>query len=48
MFWTLVTLYVKCEQFLIFEAKEAVEVVEASDVIMSFEVMEATEASKTT
>ena len=41
-------MYVKCEQFLIFEAKEAVEVIEASDVIMSFEVMEATEAFNAT
>ena len=29
--------------FLIFEAKEAVEVIEATDVIMSVEVIEATE-----
>ena len=34
--------------FLIFEAKEAVEVIEASDVIMSVEVIEATEAFRTT
>ena len=31
-----------------FEAKEAVEVIEASDVIMSVEVMEATEVVKPT
>jgi hypothetical protein len=30
------------------EAKEAVEVIEASDVIMSVEVIEATEVSRTT
>ncbi len=41
--------YVRCKQFLIFfEAKEAVEVIEASDVIMSDEVIEATEAVRTT
>ena len=34
--------------FYLLEAKEAVEVIEASDVIMSFEVMEATEAFNTT
>ena len=34
--------------FLLLEAKEAVEVIEASDVIMSVEVIEATEVFKTT
>ena len=34
--------------FLILEAKEAVEVIEASDVIMSVEVIEATEVFVTT
>jgi hypothetical protein len=34
--------------FLFLEAKEAVEVIEASDVIMSVEVIEATEVFKTT
>ena len=33
---------------MIFEAKEAVEVIEASDVIMSVEVIEAPEVFKTT
>ena len=33
--------YVKCKHFLIFEAKEAVEVFEVSDVIMFDEVIEA-------
>jgi hypothetical protein len=33
--------------FLIFEAKEAVEVIEASDVIMSVEVIEATRVFRT-
>ena len=32
--------------FLLLEAKEAVEVIEASDVIMSVEVIEATESFK--
>ena len=36
---------VKCKQFLTFFAKEAVE---ASDVIMSVEVIEATEVVQTT
>ena len=35
-------------RFWFFEAKEAVEVMEASDVIMSIEVIEATEVLKTT
>ena len=39
---------VECKQFLTFFAKEAVEVIEASDVIMSVEVIEATEGFKTT
>ena len=34
--------------FLFLEAKEAVEVIEASDVIMSVEVIEATEVFRTT
>ena len=34
-----ITEYVKCKQLLVFEAKEAVEVIEASDVIMSVEVI---------
>jgi hypothetical protein len=34
--------------FLFFEAKEAVEVIEASDEIMSDEVIEATEVVRTT
>ena len=34
--------------FLSLEAKEAVEVIEASDVIMSVEVTEATEVFRTT
>ena len=34
--------------FLFFEAKEAVQVIEASDVIMSFEVIEATKVFRTT
>ena len=34
--------------FWLFEAKEAVEVIEASDVIMSVEVIGATEVFKTT
>ena len=34
--------------FLFLEAKEAVEVIEASDVIMSVEVIEATNVFKTT
>ena len=34
--------------FWFFEAKEAVEVIEATDVIMSVEVIEATEGFKTT
>jgi hypothetical protein len=34
--------------FLLFEAKEAVEVIEASDVIMSVEIIEATEVFRTT
>ena len=33
---------------MILEAKEAVEVIEASDVIMSVEVIEATEVFRTT
>ena len=44
-----ITQCVKCKQFLnFFEAKEAVEVIEASDVIMSDEVIEATEVFRTT
>ena len=38
----------ECKQFLIFEAKETVEVIEASAVIMSVEVMKATKVFKTT
>ncbi len=34
--------------FLFFEVKEAVEVIEASDVTMSVEVIEATEVFRTT
>ena len=40
-----------CKVYAVFslsEAKEAVEVIEASDVIMSVEVIEATEVFKTT
>ena len=40
-------MYVKWEQVLIFEAKEAVEVIEASEDIMSIEVFEATEVFRT-
>ena len=43
-----ITQYVKCKQFLIFEAKKAVEVIEAYDVIMSVEVIESTEVFRTT
>ena len=39
-----ITCYVKFKHFLSFEAKKAVEVIEASDVIMFDEVIEATEA----
>ena len=42
-----ITQYVKCKQFSIFEEKEAVEVIEVSDFIMSDEVIEATEVFKT-
>ena len=38
----------KCQQLLIFEAKEAVEVIEANKFIMSVEVFEATEVVNTT
>ena len=44
-----ITQYVKCKQFLIFfEVKEAVEVIEASVVIISDEVIKAPEVVRTT
>ena len=43
-----ITEYVKCKQLLVFEAKEAVEVIEANDGIMFVEVIKDTEVFRTT
>ena len=44
-----ITQNVNCMQFfLFFEAKKAVEVIEASEVIMSVEIIEASEIFRTT
>ena len=44
-----ITQYINCRLFFLFlEAKEVVEVIEASDVIRTVEVIEATEVFRTT
>ena len=43
-----ITHYLKCKPFLFFEATEAVEVIEVSDVITSGEIIEPTEVFRAT